>query len=99
MCALTISYAFPKTYLSSIKIDHMEKDSSNSMRKSDNDIVPRISSDFQCFVCGAIFAKDEDRKQHREKEAHGKIRDNTTQQEMAIANHQEELQEGHRHHI
>src|SRR6266567_1400504 len=29
--------------------------------------IPTIASDFQCFVCGAVFTTDEDRKQHIEK--------------------------------
>ena len=49
-----------------------EEDSYNSIRKSDN-VVSRISSDFQCFLCGAIFTTHEDKKQHLEKEEHGKL--------------------------
>ena len=39
-------------------------------QKDDQIDIPNISADFQCFVCGAIFTTDEDRKQHLEKEAH-----------------------------
>ena len=45
----------------------MTKKSSRSVSKSIDDIE-RMSSDFQCFVCGAIFTTHEDRKQHQEKE-------------------------------
>jgi len=30
----------------------------------------KITADFQCFVCGAIFTSDQDRRQHLEKEMH-----------------------------
>jgi hypothetical protein len=30
----------------------------------------KIAADFQCFVCGAIFTTEEDRRQHLEKEMH-----------------------------
>jgi hypothetical protein len=70
--------AFPNTYLTRLETDHMaEEDPYNSIRKSDN-AVSRISSDFQCFVCGAIFTTHEDKKQHLEKEEHGKLLDDTT---------------------
>ena len=40
--------------------------------QKDNQVdISKISADFQCFVCGAIFTTNEDRKQHLEKEAHG----------------------------
>ena len=35
--------------------------------------IPKITADFQCFVCRAIFTADEDRKQHLEKEDHGRL--------------------------
>jgi hypothetical protein len=50
----------------------VEEDSYNSIHKSDN-AVSTISSDFQCFVCGAIFTTHEDKKQHLEKEEQGKL--------------------------
>ena len=63
----------PNAYLTRLETDHMaEEDSYNSIHKSDN-AVSRISSDFQCFVCGAIFTTHEDKKQHLEKEEHGKL--------------------------
>jgi hypothetical protein len=33
-------------------------------QKDDLIDIPKISADCQCFVCGAIFTADEDRKQH-----------------------------------
>ena len=69
-------------------------------KQKDNQIdIPKISADFQCFVCGAIFTTDEDRKQHLEKEAHGQLRDDETTEEKEIAKEQEELDESHPHHI
>jgi hypothetical protein len=46
-----------------------------------------------------VFTTDDDRKQHMEKEAHGDLREGTTQKEMKIAEEQEELNESHYHHI
>ncbi len=37
------------------------------MAVSDN-AEKRIAADFQCFVCGAIFTTEQDRRQHLEKE-------------------------------
>jgi uncharacterized C2H2 Zn-finger protein len=68
-------------------------------QKDDQIDVPNISADFQCFVCGAIFTTDEDRKQHLEKEAHGQLRDDETTEEKEIAKKQEKLDESHPHHI
>jgi uncharacterized C2H2 Zn-finger protein len=68
-------------------------------QKDDQIDIPKISADFQCFVCGAIFTTDEDRKQHLEKEAHGQLRDDETTEEEDIAKKQEELEEKHPHHI
>jgi hypothetical protein len=33
----------------------------------DEDSQKKITADFQCFVCGAIFTSEEDRRQHLEK--------------------------------
>jgi hypothetical protein len=61
--------------------------------------IPRITADFQCFVCGAVFTSDEDRKQHLEKEALGQLHDDESQEDIEIAKNQEELNESHPHHI
>jgi uncharacterized C2H2 Zn-finger protein len=61
--------------------------------------IPKITADFQCSVCGAIFTTDEDRKQHLEKEAHGQLRDDETSEEEELAKKQEELNESHPHRI
>jgi hypothetical protein len=59
--------------------------------------LEKITSDFQCFVCGAIFTTDEDRRQHLEKEMHGAVRDEpNTKQEVEIAKEQTELSERYR---
>jgi uncharacterized C2H2 Zn-finger protein len=68
-------------------------------QKDDQIDIPKMSADSQCFVCGAIFTTDEDRKQHLEKEAHGQLRDDETPEEKEIAKRQEELDESHPHHI
>ncbi|MDQ5869795.1 MAG: hypothetical protein M3530_08735 [Thermoproteota archaeon] len=50
----------------------------NERHPSIKDTLKKLSSDFQCSVCGAIFTTDEDRKQHLEKEAHGILHEGTT---------------------
>jgi uncharacterized C2H2 Zn-finger protein len=59
----------------------------------------RATADFQCFVCGAIFTTDQDRKQHLEKESHGVLRAESDKEDEEIARQQEELNESHFHHI
>ena len=68
-------------------------------KQNDRTDIQNIAGDFQCFVCGAIFTTDEDRKQHLEKEAHGQILDEETAEEKEIAKKQEELDESHPHRI
>ena len=60
--------------------------------------IPTIASDFQCFVCGAIFTTDEDRKQHLEKEALG-ILLASSDQEIETAKSQEAINENRRHYF
>lgn len=55
-----------------------------------------VSSDFQCFVCGAVFTTEQDRRQHLEKEASGKLHGGATQADVEAAKSQTELSEGHR---
>lgn len=64
-----------------------------------NKDLTSLASDFQCSVCGPIFTTDEDRKQHMEKESHGELREGTTQNEMKMAEEQEELNENRYHRI
>ncbi|AIF83561.1 C2H2 type zinc-finger (2 copies) [Candidatus Nitrososphaera evergladensis SR1] len=61
--------------------------------------IEKVTADFQCFVCGAVFNTDEDRKQHLEKEAHGTLHEESTEEDMEIAKEQEELNESHAHHV
>lgn len=56
----------------------------------------KITSDFQCFVCGAIFTTEQDRRQHLEKELAGRARDETTKNDVETAKEQTELAEIHR---
>ena len=42
---------------------------------------PRMSNGFQCFVCGAGFASNDERIQHLEKESHGSMYDTGSPQE------------------
>jgi hypothetical protein len=50
-------------------------------------------------VCGAFITTDEDRKAHLEKEAHGKLHDKLTPEEMRKALEQEKLDEARAHRI
>jgi len=61
--------------------------------------LERVASDFMCYVCGALFNTDEDRRQHLEKETHGKVREGTTAEEMATAKQQEAVNERHHHRV
>ena len=61
--------------------------------------LPRFSSDFQCFTCGAILANDEDRKQHLDKEAQGIMRDDTTEEEKETAKLQINTNKSYNHYF
>lgn len=56
----------------------------------------KITSDFQCFVCGAIFSTDQDKRQHLEKELHGQAHDGSMKDDAKVVQEQTELSEGHR---
>jgi uncharacterized C2H2 Zn-finger protein len=73
-----------------------KEDNTHTSIKED---LTRLTSDFQCSVCGAIFTTDEDRKQHMEKESHGELHEGTTQNEMKMAKEQEDLNENRYHHL
>jgi hypothetical protein len=59
---------------------------------AEEDPQKRITSDFQCFVCGAVFTSDQDRRQHLEKEMHGA----TEKKDIDTVKGQTELSEMHR---
>lgn len=61
--------------------------------------LEKVASDFICYVCGSVFSTDEDRRQHLEKEMHGKVREGTTQKERDVARRQEEVNESHYHRV
>lgn len=56
----------------------------------------KITSDFQCFVCGAVFTTDQDRRQHLEKEMHGEAHDDIKKEDIETAKKQTELSESYR---
>jgi hypothetical protein len=56
------------------------------------DSQKKITADFQCFVCGAIFTSEEDRRQHLEKEMHNASENEDTD----TVKRQTELSEMHR---
>jgi hypothetical protein len=75
----------------------MAKSFGSSNNRSDK--ILKVTSDFQCFVCGSIFTTDEDRRDHLEKESRGELRDNTTEEDIEIARRQEEIQKNRRHRL
>jgi hypothetical protein len=52
----------------------------------------KITADFQCFVCGAVFTSEQDRRQHLEKELHRA----TEKEDIETVKKQTELSEMHR---
>ncbi len=56
------------------------------------DSQKKITADFQCFVCGAIFTSEEDRRQHLEKEMHK----TTEKKDIDTVKRQTELSEMHK---
>ncbi len=56
------------------------------------DSQKKITADFQCFVCGAIFTSEEDRRQHLEKEMHKA----TEKKDIDTVKRQTELSEMHK---
>ena len=71
----------------------------NGKNPNNGDTIPRITADFVCFVCGAVFTTDEDRKAHLEKEAHGKLHVDMAEEERKKALEQEKLNEERIHRI
>ena len=58
----------------------------------EEDPQKKITADFQCFVCGAVFTSDQDRRQHLEKEKHKA----TEKKDIDTVKGQTELSEMHR---
>jgi hypothetical protein len=58
----------------------------------DEDSQKKVAADFQCFVCGAIFTSEEDRRQHLEKEMHR----STEKKDIDTVKRQTELSEMNR---
>jgi hypothetical protein len=59
---------------------------------AEEDPQKKITADFQCLVCGAIFTSDQDRRQHLEKEMHKA----TEKKDIDTVKRQTELSETHR---
>ena len=75
---------------------------SNSENKDSNNNGSEMSgatADFVCFVCGAVFTTDEDRRAHLKREVHGELHDETTSAEKRKAAEQERLNEERTHYI
>jgi hypothetical protein len=60
-----------------------EKQMSDSIQgqRRTNEEFPKMPSDFECFVCGALFTTNEERKQHLGKYAHNDMYDTVSPQE------------------
>jgi hypothetical protein len=58
----------------------------------DENVQKRIAADFQCFVCGAIFTTEQDRRQHLEKE----MQESADKNDSDIVKMQTEVSEMHR---
>jgi hypothetical protein len=59
---------------------------------AEEDPQKKSTVDCQCFVCGAIFTSDQDRRQHLEKEMHKA----TEKKDIDTVKRQTELSETHR---
>lgn len=59
---------------------------------ANEDSQKKIAADFQCFVCGAIFTSEHDRRQHLEKEMHNA----TEKKDVDTVKRQTELSEMHK---
>jgi peptidyl-tRNA hydrolase len=58
----------------------------------EEDSQKKIAADFQCFVCGAIFTSENDRRQHLEKEMHNA----TEKKDVNTVKRQTEMSEMHK---
>ncbi len=58
----------------------------------EEDPQKKISADFQCFVCGAVFTSENDRRQHLEKEMHNA----TEKKDVDTVKQQTEMSEMHK---
>ena len=76
-----------------------KKDRHEDIDKRHEKGISHDTADFLCLVCGAVFATDDDRRQHLEKEAHGELHDTTNEEEKKRAINQENLEEKRTHHI
>ena len=71
--------------------------SSESTKRKGRGVLHFIS-DFQCFVCGAIFTTDEDRKLHLETESKGMLIA-SSQEERDTAAMQEAMNNNRKHYL
>jgi hypothetical protein len=58
-----------------------DDDNNQESRRRATKEYSRMSSGFQCFLCGTTFTTNEDRIQHLEKEPHGGMYDTGSPQE------------------
>jgi hypothetical protein len=55
---------------------------SNNQDKTRIKEDPKMSADFECFVCGTKFVTNEERKQHLKSGTHGHLYDTASPQEQ-----------------
>jgi hypothetical protein len=60
---------------------HSRLQMGSSEEKQNPEQSPKMSSGFQCFVCGMQFGTNEERIQHLEEDAHGSMYDTASPQE------------------
>ena len=78
---------------------------SNSVENTDNEEygesgnLPKLSADFQCYVCGSVFTTDQDREQHLKKETENDLHEGNTLEDIEIARNQQKLNENRTHHV
>jgi hypothetical protein len=64
-----------------IQLKEEQKSDSIQDQRRTHEEFPKMPSDFECFVCGALFTTDEERKQHLIKYAHSDMYDTVSPQE------------------
>jgi uncharacterized C2H2 Zn-finger protein len=64
-----------------IRWSHSRLQMGSSEERQNPEQSPKMSSGFQCFVCGKVFGTNEERIEHLEKAAHGSMYDTASPQE------------------
>lgn len=57
-----------------VQFKEEQKNDSNHERRAREE-YPKMLPGFECYICGTIFASNEERKQHLQEDAHGDVYD------------------------